>query len=76
MCFAPTVKTFLCLIISCFIILYLVPGIGGSQIEAKLSKNASSHYWCYKKYENWFTVWLSIEELLPWSRDCWMDNLK
>jgi len=54
----------------------IVPGIGGSQIEAKLSRNASTHYWCYKKYQDYFTVWLSIEELFPLSRDCWIDNMK
>jgi len=54
----------------------IVPGIGGSQIEAKLNRNSTQHYWCYSKINHWFTIWLSIEELLPWAKYCWIDNIK
>ena len=55
---------------------FLVPGIGGSQIEAKLDRDEVPHFWCDKKYKDWFTIWLSIEELLPWAQQCWVDNMK
>ncbi|XP_065676253.1 lysosomal phospholipase A and acyltransferase-like [Hydra vulgaris] len=54
----------------------IVPGIGGSQIEAKLDRNESLHNWCYKKYPDWFTIWLSVEELIPLVEPCWADNIK
>lgn len=54
----------------------IVPGIGGSQINAKLHRNKSEHFFCYKKYEDWYTIWLSIEELLPWAEECWVENFK
>lgn len=60
----------------CLTPIVIVPGIGGSQIQAKLEKNATKYYWCYKRYENWFTLWLNIEELIPWFSECWVDNLK
>ncbi|XP_066927117.1 lysosomal phospholipase A and acyltransferase-like [Clytia hemisphaerica] len=54
----------------------IVPGIGGSQINAKLNKSSSKHIYCYKSSSDWFTIWLSIEELLPWAKDCWVENFK
>lgn len=53
-----------------------VPGIGGSQIEAKLNRNASSHVWCYQRVDDWFILWLSVEELLPWVANCWVENIR
>ena len=54
----------------------IVPGMGGSRIEAKLDRNETSHYWCYRKTAEWFTLWLNIEELLPMARECWIDNIQ
>nr|XP_047127171.1 phospholipase A2 group XV isoform X2 [Hydra vulgaris] len=54
----------------------IVPGIGGSQIEAKLNRDQSTYYWCYKQYPNWFTLWLSIEELFPIVEKCLAENIK
>ena len=59
-----------------FSYLFTVPGIGGSQIQAKLDRNETKHYWCYKKSSSWFTLWLNIEELLPMAKECWVDNMK
>jgi len=54
----------------------IVPGIGGSRLEAKLERNTTTHYWCYRKTANWFTLWLNVEELLPLAKDCWVDNIR
>lgn len=56
--------------------LFLVPGDGGSQIEAKLDKPAVVHYVCSKKTDYWFSLWLNMELLVPIVIDCWVDNMK
>ena len=53
----------------------LVPGDGGSQIEARLNKSATVHYLCAKQ-SDWFDLWLNIEQLIPTVIDCWTDNMK
>ncbi|XP_047497835.1 phospholipase A2 group XV-like [Penaeus chinensis] len=54
----------------------LIPGDGGSQIEAKLDKPEVIHYICSKKTEGWFDLWLNMELLVPYVIDCWVDNMK
>ncbi|XP_035678867.1 phospholipase A2 group XV-like [Branchiostoma floridae] len=54
----------------------LIPGDGGSQLEAKLNKPSSPHYFCDKTTEDYFDLWLNIELLLPYVLDCWVDNMK
>ena len=54
----------------------IVPGDGGSQIEAKLDKPAVVHYVCSKKTDYWFSLWLNMELLVPIVIDCWVDNMK
>lgn len=54
----------------------LVPGDGGSQLEAKLNKTSVVHYLCEKISKDFFNVWLNIELLVPVIIDCWIDNVK
>ncbi|XP_030633200.1 lysosomal phospholipase A and acyltransferase [Chanos chanos] len=54
----------------------LVPGDLGNQLEAKLDKPSVVHYICYKKTEEYFTVWLNLELLVPVAIDCWIDNVR
>ncbi|XP_006878729.1 PREDICTED: group XV phospholipase A2 [Elephantulus edwardii] len=54
----------------------LVPGDLGNQLEAKLDKPAVVHYLCSKKTEDYFTLWLNLEMLLPVIIDCWIDNIR
>lgn len=54
----------------------LVPGDGGSQLEAKLNKTSVVHYLCEKISKDYFNVWLNIELLVPVIIDCWIDNVK
>ncbi|XP_068241511.1 lysosomal phospholipase A and acyltransferase-like [Palaemon carinicauda] len=53
----------------------LIPGDGGSQMEAKLNKSQTIHYIC-SKMTDWFDLWLNMELLVPYVIDCWVDNMK
>ncbi|KAL3860806.1 hypothetical protein ACJMK2_010873 [Sinanodonta woodiana] len=54
----------------------LIPGDGGSELEAKLDKPSAPHSFCLLKTQNFFTLWLSLEELTPWVIDCFVDNMR
>lgn len=54
----------------------LIPGDGGSQLEAKLNKTNVVHYICQKKTTGYFNIWLNMELLVPLVIDCWIDNIK
>ncbi|XP_063529576.1 phospholipase A2 group XV-like [Cydia strobilella] len=54
----------------------LIPGDGGSQLEAKLNKTSVVHYICAKTSADYFNIWLNLELLVPFVIDCWVDNLK
>ena len=52
----------------------LIPGLAGSQLEAKLSKETSPHYFC-NKHVDWFTIWINVEEFWPYVVDCFAENM-
>lgn len=54
----------------------LVPGDGGSQLEAKLNKSSVVHYVCHKTTDTYFDLWLNLELLVPVVLDCWVDNMR
>ncbi|KAI7812127.1 Pla2g15 protein, partial [Triplophysa rosa] len=54
----------------------LIPGDLGNQLEARLDKPSVVHYVCYKKTEDYFTLWLNLELLVPVAIDCWIDNMR
>ncbi|KAJ3653351.1 hypothetical protein Zmor_012607 [Zophobas morio] len=54
----------------------LIPGDGGSQVEAKLNKSSVVHYICEKTTADYFNIWLNMELLVPIVIDCWIDNIK
>ncbi|KAL0132732.1 hypothetical protein PUN28_000460 [Cardiocondyla obscurior] len=54
----------------------LVPGDGGSQVDAKINKSSVVHYICEKVSNDYFNLWLNIELLVPVVIDCFIDNLK
>ncbi|KAL2712609.1 group XV phospholipase A2-like [Vespula squamosa] len=54
----------------------LIPGDGGSQLEAKLNKTSTVHYLCEKVSKEYFNIWLNLELLVPVIIDCWIDNMK
>jgi len=53
----------------------IVPGDGGSQIEAKINRTQSIHFWCYD-HSDWYDLWLNIEQMLPPAVKCWEENIK
>lgn len=53
----------------------LVPGDGGTQMEAKLDKPAVVHFFCSQKTD-WFPIWLNLELITPLTIDCLVDNLR
>ena len=52
----------------------LVPGLSGSVIKAKLQDTHPAHWSC-KTNSDWFTAWLSVEQLVPYQKDCLMHTL-
>jgi len=52
----------------------ILPGLGGSAMQAKLDKAKVPHWWCWSNWDSWFRLWLPIEEIL--AQDCWFDNLQ
>uniref|UniRef100_H2ZNW2 Uncharacterized protein n=1 Tax=Ciona savignyi TaxID=51511 RepID=H2ZNW2_CIOSA len=53
----------------------LVPGVLGSQLEGKLNKPDVVSILCSKQ-SDWYSLWLNLEQLVPWEVDCWVDNIK
>ena len=54
----------------------LVPGLGGSQIEAKLNKTSTPHPYLCSRKSDWYQIWVSPVELFPWFIDCFKDNFR
>ncbi|XP_059058162.1 phospholipase A2 group XV-like [Achroia grisella] len=53
----------------------LIPGDGGSRLEARLNRTSVVHYICTKT-SDYFNVWLNLELLVPIVIDCWVDNTR
>ncbi|KAM6430746.1 phosphatidylcholine-sterol acyltransferase isoform 1-T1 [Liasis olivaceus] len=54
----------------------LVPGGLGNQLEAKLDKPDVVNWMCYRKTDDYFTIWLNLNMFLPFGLDCWIDNIR
>ncbi|KAJ0182152.1 hypothetical protein K1T71_002874 [Dendrolimus kikuchii] len=54
----------------------LIPGDGGTQLEAKLNRSNVVHYICTKASADYYNIWLNLELLVPYIIDCWVDNLR
>ncbi|XP_007517778.1 phosphatidylcholine-sterol acyltransferase isoform X2 [Erinaceus europaeus] len=54
----------------------IVPGCLGNQLEAKLDKPDVVNWMCYRKTEDFFTIWLDLNIFLPLGVDCWIDNTR
>jgi len=52
----------------------IVPGDGSNQLEAKLNKPTTVHFYC-SKTADWFRLWLNTVQLLG-GTSCWADNIK
>ncbi|KAE8609336.1 hypothetical protein XENTR_v10011779 [Xenopus tropicalis] len=54
----------------------LVPGCFGNQLEAKVDKEDVVNWMCYRKTDDYFTIWLNLNMFLPLGIDCWIDNIR
>jgi lysophospholipase-3 len=52
----------------------LVPGDGGSRLEAKLDKKDVAHHYCERKSDDWFDLWVNLSLLVPFAIDCWVEK--
>lgn len=53
-----------------------VPGCLGNRLEAKLDKPDVVNWLCYRKTEDFFTIFLDLNMFLPLGVDCWIDNTR
>ena len=55
----------------------LINGLGGAVIEGKLTHvpKDQTHSYCSKNTKDWFTLWLSLEEISPVAKNCLEDHL-
>lgn len=55
----------------------LVPGTGGTQIEARLTKDYKpGAFWCYSFYSSYFRLWLDAFSLVPPFTTCFAERLQ
>lgn len=52
-----------------------VPGVGGSQLDAKLNRTQRTHPMC-RSHTNWFNIWLNVNLLNPIALKCVSENLR
>lgn len=48
----------------------------GNRLEAKLDKPDVVNWLCYRKTEDFFTIWLDLNMFLPLGVNCWIDNIR
>ncbi|XP_020313356.1 phosphatidylcholine-sterol acyltransferase-like isoform X2 [Oncorhynchus kisutch] len=54
----------------------IVPGTAGNQLEAKIDKPSRVHWMCYKKTDDFFTLWIDLNMFMPIGINCWIDNIR
>lgn len=53
-----------------------MPGAASSQLEARLDRKTVMVNFCPKKTQNWFNVWMNLNDLLTHNRYCLADNVR
>ncbi|MBN3306794.1 LCAT acyltransferase, partial [Amia calva] len=53
-----------------------VPGNLGNRLEAKIDKPSLVHWLCYRRSEDFFTIWIDLNMFMPVGVDCWIDNIR
>lgn len=55
----------------------LVPGTGGNQLEARLTKDYKPNsFWCYSFSSGYFRLWLDALSLIPPFTSCFAERMK
>lgn len=52
----------------------LLPGDGGSRLQAKLNRTTVEHHYCERHSADWFDLWVNLSLLVPFAVDCWVDK--
>lgn len=52
----------------------LLPGDGGSRLEAKLDRKEVLHKYCVRRADDWFDLWVNLSLLVPFAIDCWVEK--
>ena len=52
----------------------LIPGLAGSQLEAKLNNESVDPFYCAKA-NDWFSIWVNLVELEPFIINCFDENM-
>lgn len=52
----------------------LMPGDGGSRLEAKLESHDVLHKYCHTKSTDWYALWVNLSLLVPFAIDCWIEK--
>lgn len=53
----------------------MIPGFGGSRLEARWEKPSVVRYLCERK-SDWTDIWVNLKLLLPYMIDCLIDNMR
>ena len=52
----------------------LIPGDGGSRLQAKLNRTDVAHHYCERRSTDWFDLWVNLSALVPFAIDCWVEK--
>lgn len=52
----------------------LMPGDGGSRLQAKLNRTDVVHHYCERRSNDWFDLWVNLSLLVPFALDCWVEK--
>lgn len=53
----------------------LVPGYGGSRLEARRNKTLVKHYFC-QRVSDWSNIWIELKLMLPYMIDCLIEDFR
>ena len=59
-----------------YFLLFQVPGNGGSDLQAKLDKPSTNHFWCWRTTNDYYKIWLNVWQLIPFAVSCFADNFR
>ncbi len=55
--------------------LVLVNGLAGAILKGKWTDVHEPHFWCSKTSKGYETLWLNLEQVVPFQKDCLMNRL-